>query len=245
MVTETEHFTPLYTSFSHTIPHSPRKPTSPTLTPTPSSTLRALLLPSHALPSTLSPPSCRAIMASSWSRFSSSPSSSKCGADLKASVLWEAKGTTRDFNPPLLERVYLGSDQESAEEEAEVGSLSAEEITQVAEKQMEKGKKEIGYCKPRRAESDPDARSGSWTTLSEEPGEILGNACLEFKRQPIRRAMTSSLLTASFGEEGKGSSRSRSRETPSMFFARSYSREELCSSMLPSAFDSDSEDEDE
>jgi hypothetical protein len=134
-------------------------------------------------------------------------------------VLWEAKATTPDFNPPLFERVCLGSDQEKLET-------------------LEK-KRGAVRGKPRRAESD----TRSWATVSEDQGEGEGEGGIEFKKQPIKRAMTISLLTASF-EEG-APVRSRSRETPIAFFAKSYPRQVLSSSMLPSAFDSDSEAEDD
>jgi hypothetical protein len=62
------------------------------------------------------PAGCRTVSFSSWTRFSPhSRNTSKTG--LKASVLCADAGITPDFDPPLLERAYLGIDQPIESEE--------------------------------------------------------------------------------------------------------------------------------
>jgi hypothetical protein len=73
--------------------------------------MREIIRPWADLAST--PPGCRAVSFSSWTRFSSDNCKAS-SADLKASVLCAGTGTKPDFDPPLLERVYLGVDQPMA-----------------------------------------------------------------------------------------------------------------------------------
>lgn len=134
-------------------------------------------------------------------------------------------GTTPDFNPPLHERTYLGVNQP----------------------------KPVKCGKPQREQRDrrerhpyrrkPSTLRSSWSTdSSDADGEKCNVNAILFKKQPVKSISTNSLLS----EGIKLQSRSASQESTNsiQMFPKTLGKEKLSASMLPSAFDSDSEDED-
>lgn len=167
-----------------------------------------------------SPPGCRSIMYSSWSRFNAGNISSKSSDDLKASILWAGTGTTPDFNPPVLERTYLGV---------------------VQEKPGKPGKPRGVQGRRRSHRKQSDLRN-SWSTLSSGSDAEVEDDRVTFKRQAIKSVSTSSLISSSL----RRSQRVVTPEgvNPMRKFAETFGVEFSDPSMLPSAF-SDSEDEGE
>jgi len=103
-------------------PHFQRSKTSTAY----NAAMRQIIRPWAYLAST--PPGCRAVSFSSWTRFSPS-TRRKPNIDLKASVLCAATGTTPGYDPPLLECAHLGVDQFGKSEPArseERGRLRSE-----------------------------------------------------------------------------------------------------------------------
>ncbi|KAF2274327.1 uncharacterized protein EI97DRAFT_126257 [Westerdykella ornata] len=181
--------------------------------------LRALTKSWIALPE--SPHQCQAIMYSSWTRFSCSRVSNLSSDDLKASVLCAPRPTTPDFNPPLFERTYLGADQPDM-----VGNPEARRILRRPH---------------RRAKS---SLNNSWSTVSssQKDGQSQSTG-LRFGKSPIKKPVTISLLTQKMHSPKE---EARKPINPIGFFAKAEANEgkpALSASMLPSAFDSDSEDD--
>ncbi|KAF2748429.1 hypothetical protein M011DRAFT_457748 [Sporormia fimetaria CBS 119925] len=174
-------------------------------------TLRELMRGWGPLPE--SPPQCRSIIDCNWPKWSPSPRKALSKEDRKASVLCEGRGAIRDFNPPLLERTYLGVDQSPASDNER---------------------------KPRRAhDRKKSSLRNSWSTVSSNADAQELSGGISFVKTTVKATVTSSLLTQSF--------RSASEKRPNQsagalgFFAKLGM--EMNADELPSAFDSDSEDE--
>ncbi|PSN65188.1 hypothetical protein BS50DRAFT_53149 [Corynespora cassiicola Philippines] len=180
--------------------------------------MREIIRPWASLSST--PPGCRTVSFSSWSRFSSSTDSSKSSDEMKASVLWTAKGTTPEFNPPIHEWAYLGPDQPSPS------------TSQPAARQV----------RARLAAPKPKGSSSSWYTETTGSVQEAEPEPITFKKETVKRVETSSLLTAL---HKSGPSAEAKKESPRTILARAMGVQELSSTMLTSAFDTDSEDEEE
>jgi hypothetical protein len=174
-----------------------------------------------------SPPQCRSIMFSSWKRFDPSPTSSRSTSsdNLKASVLWSASATMPEFNPPIYERAYLGVDHGAPKTEG--------------------GKMFQQRKWPHQYKRTKSALRSSWSTTSSAMSEPTssGNG-ISFKKQPVRSISTSSLLTSEVTASQSGIN-AQQRGSSTSLFAQMMKKERMNASMLPSAFDSDSEDEDE
>jgi hypothetical protein len=166
-----------------------------------------------------SPPGCQSVMYSSWSRFSSNDVSTKSIDEMKASVLWSANAIIPDYNPPILERTNLMVDRPEL---------------------VKCGKPRNDLCAARRYVSSK-LRS-SWSTTSSD-SEAEKSEGVTFKRQPIRSASTASLLSASFKSKSIPTVYQQ-RMTPAQILAKEKGQI-LSASMLPSAFDSESEDEED
>ncbi|KAF2730910.1 hypothetical protein EJ04DRAFT_514911 [Polyplosphaeria fusca] len=115
-------------------------------------------------------PGSRTIMASSWSKFSSS-SRPKLDDEMRASVLWAPRGTAPNFCPPPSEWAYLGVDQGLP-----VGKPQA-----------------TGDGRRRKPASD-----ASWTTESPSSSTESASNGVAFKKEVLKGPVTTSLLTASF-----------------------------------------------
>ncbi|KAF2110922.1 hypothetical protein BDV96DRAFT_650528 [Lophiotrema nucula] len=166
---------------------------------------------------TPSPPGCRSIMSSSWSKFSTSMESTKSRDEMKASIILRAKGTTPDFCPPPSEWAYLGT---SHREPVPIGK------SKVA----------------RDATRSKTSSASSWATES----TLVGSANAEsitFRKQMVRGTSTTSLLTASL-KSRPGPGGQQPRMSAKEMLAQEMGLMKLSSSMLTSAFDSDSEEED-
>jgi hypothetical protein len=163
------------------------------------------------------PVSSARICSPSWWGFDASEASTASSANMTASVLCAPRGTTPDFNPPLFERVNLQVDQSPIE---------------------------CGNYKPERARGFQRRRSPlrnnvSWETVQSE--------AITFRKRaiPTGGSNTSSLLTESLkSESGAGlGKQEKEMENPIGIFAKGIQGQKYSASMLPSAFDSDSEDE--
>ena len=159
------------------------------------------------------PPGCRAVSYSSWTKFSPSSDHTKSKADLSASVLCNSSGTSSDYNPPLFERTYLGVDQPEIAGNPELKP------------------RDIHRRRPNSGSSRPTASSCP----------VTGSEAITFRKVSVRTVSTSSLLTESLrSTPGAGLQR---RDSGFGVIARELKARRLSASMLPSAFDSDSEDD--
>ena len=166
-------------------------------------------------------------MYASWTRFTASDISSKSSEDMQASVLWVGAGTTPDFNPPKHERVYLGVDQQKP---VQIGNPK--------EFKTEERVRRRRHHRPfRRVHS---GLSSSWSTESSqsEPESFT------FARQPVKSISTTSLLTQTL-EEKKRQAEAKQNINPVGILSKTLGEGALSASMLPSAWETDSEDEDE
>ncbi|KAF2247359.1 hypothetical protein BU26DRAFT_597243 [Trematosphaeria pertusa] len=181
--------------------------------------MRAIIKPWGGLSYT--PPGCQAVSYSSWTRFSASGTGSKSSEDLKASVLWAAQGTTPDYDPPLLERTYLGVDQP-----------------------LVCGKPNRDRDEERRFHRRNQASTSSWSTASSEYGSQAASEPIIFRKEAVKGSTTSSLLTSSF-KSTPPPVRIPEQPKVTMEMAKEHGLDELSTSQLPSATDSDDEEEDD
>jgi hypothetical protein len=147
-----------------------------------STVMREIIRPWADLSAT--PPGCRAVSFSSWTRVSPG-NGKKQSDDMKASVLCAGKGTAPDFNPPLLERAYLGVDQPSAG-----------------------GQPEVVQYERRGAPRWQKGSPSSWSTENSDSIASINSACsatassepITFRKMEIKTSPSppSSLLTAYF-----------------------------------------------
>ncbi|KAF2265482.1 hypothetical protein CC78DRAFT_543231 [Lojkania enalia] len=164
-----------------------------------------------------SPVGCRLISSPHWSRFSSSTTDTKSPEEMTASVLWSPKATTPEFSPPPAEWTYLGAHQP---------------------KPMQTADNPNAYRNLYRQQGS----QGSWATQSPETCSKNHTELITFKREAVKGVATASLLTASFtAQPGAGIQRSSSVG----LLSRDLGKSRLSTSMLPSAFESDSEYEDD
>lgn len=211
-----------YFSYSSQMPTDERRQTCPTR-PTPferksSKAMREIIAPWAEMPAT--PPSCRAVSFSRWSRFTTSGSNTPTG-ELKASKLCANYGTSSNYNPPAKEWTYLG-----------------------AEQPLLCGKPE-GYRSKHRRPQGSQQSSGTCPSLSSTASTTASSSSqaqsTEFCRREFKRASTSSQLTESF----KASPAKDGQEKPlgMLSLMARLGLDALDCDGLPSAFDSDNEDD--
>jgi hypothetical protein len=144
---------------------------------------------------------------------------------LKASVLCAASGTTPDFNPPVYEKTDLSF-------------------------QPHGPKKEVGKMFQHRKWPHQHRRTkstlrSSWSTTSSTMSTAdSSDDGICFKKQPIKSISTNSLLTSEV-TSSQNKTKGQQGAISTSQFAEMMKKEMVSVSMLPSAFDSDSEDEDE
>lgn len=170
------------------------------------------------------PPSCRTVSYSRWSRFTTSGSSTPTG-QLKASKLCTNRGTSPTYNPPAKEWTYLGAEQllRCGKPEAQRSRHRRQQSAQQYSQQSS------GTCPSLSSTASTTASSSSQT----EP--------MDFRRRDVQRASTSSQLTESFkASPAKGGP----EQPPGMLglMARLGLDTADCEE-LPSAFESEDEDE--
>ncbi|KAH7120920.1 hypothetical protein B0J11DRAFT_532933 [Dendryphion nanum] len=212
--------------------------------------------------------SCRAISQPSWNRFRPDLLRTKSTDEMKVSVLWTARPTIADFNPPLYERIYLGP----PEAEKKTSLISESNLVLSPPRPVPRHRKwkqnqHRNASKARRLETKSNSE---WETESEDemkpPRPKRSRPSSEpivFERQAIRSSSTSSLLTASLhgssaslcsfmsGVHQRKSRRMeqedmiRKGETAAGALTKRLGGMKLLAEMLPSAFDSDTEDEEE
>ncbi|KAF1352856.1 hypothetical protein EJ07DRAFT_68504, partial [Lizonia empirigonia] len=184
-----------------------------------SKTMRDIVAPWAEMPDT--PPSCRTVSFSRWSRFTTSGSSTPTG-ELKASKLCANYGTSPTYNPPANEWTYLGTEQP-----------------------LRCGKPEVQRSRHRRQQSSRQS-SATCPSLSSTASTTASSASqtepMDFRRRDVKRASTSSQLTTSFKPSlAKGGQ----EQPPGMHsLVAKLGLDTLDCDELPSAF-SDSEDEDD
>jgi hypothetical protein len=173
------------------------------------------------------PPQCQSVMYSHWSNFTAKPGDSKSSDDLKASVLLAPKGTISNFHPPREERIYLGSAPPYQGPTSEPGTKS--------DGPMPCGVYCLGHW---RGKSSAD---NSWSTVSSgAQSDPSPKDDALFKRTVIKSTSTTSLLTRAIRiSEGVETA------NPAGILGETLGEGVLTADMLPSAFDSDSEDEDD
>ncbi|KAF2469150.1 uncharacterized protein BDR25DRAFT_315605 [Lindgomyces ingoldianus] len=170
------------------------------------------------------PPGCQAVMASSWSRFSPGDSRSKPVDEMKTSVLWAPRGTTPGYNPPIAEWFdYLGVEKP---DQVPCGRPDNQRNCRRS---------------PRRSRSN--SRS-SWSTESSVSSLGLEPEPIAFKKVAVKVAARASLLTESFKSTPAAGAGLQRSVSPAVVLRGGFREETLSASMLPLAFDPDS-DEDE
>lgn len=204
---------------------SSRISTRPALPERKSSKLMHDIIPPWAeMPAT--PPSCRPVSFSRWSRFTTSEASTPTG-ELKASKLCTNRGTSPTYNPPANEWTYLGAEQQlrCGKPEAQRSRNRRQQSAQQYSQQS--------------SETCPSLSStASTTTSSSSQTEPM-----EFRRRDVQRASTSSQLTESFKASPiKGGLEQRRPQGMLGLMARLGLDAADCEE-LPSAFDSEDEDE--
>jgi hypothetical protein len=176
-----------------------------------------------------SPPGCQSVMYSSWSRFTASEHSTKSSQEMKASVLWAGSGTSPDFNPPINERVHLGVDHAKA---IQPGS---------PEQEKQKLPQRPRYQRRPFIRTQSRLSTCSWSCDASHPR----TDSMTFAKQPVKSASTNSLLTMKINEKKKQESEAQEQNNPIGVLSRISDTANLSSSMLPSAWESDSEDGDD
>jgi hypothetical protein len=160
------------------------------------------------------PPSCRTIGSSQWGGFTTAPEKVTPAGELKASNLLIDRGITSTYNPPADEWCYLGADQP----------------------------KPIPQHIPSRVQDHRKRKRGpdmSWATVSEQDEGARPKPTttpIQFFKQVPRRVNTVSELTASFETKS-------SNEEKKATLAEKFALKGLNCGDLPSAFDSDDEEE--
>ncbi|KAF3038616.1 hypothetical protein E8E12_002074 [Didymella heteroderae] len=172
------------------------------------------------------PPSCRTVSYSRWSRFTASGSSTPSG-ELKASKLCTNRGTSPTYNPPANEWTYLG-----AEQALRCGKPEAQRSRHRRQQSANQySQQSAGTCPSLSSTATSTASTSSQT----EP--------MDFRRRDVQRASTSSQLTRSFkASPVKGGLDQRQPQGMLGMMAKLGLNAEDCEE-LPSAFDSEDEDE--
>lgn len=190
-----------------------------------SKAMHDIIPPWAEMPAT--PPSCRTVSYSRWSRFTASGCSTPNG-ELKASKLCTNRGTSPTYSPPANEWTYLGVEQP-----------------------LRCGKPEAQRSRHRRQQSAnqySQQSSGTCPSLSSTATSTASTSSqtepMEFRRRDVQRASMTSQLTESFrASPVKGGLDQRQPQGMLGLMAKLGLNAEDCEE-LPSAFD-DSEDEDE
>lgn len=201
-----------------------------------SRTMHSIIPPWAEMPAT--PPSCRTVSYSRWSRFNTSGSSTPTG-ELKASKLCTNRGTSPSYNPPADEWTYLG-----------------------AEQPFLCGRPEVQRSKHRRqqsAQQGSQQSSGTCPSLSSTASTATNpSSCatepMEFYRRDVQRASTSSQLTESFATScrlrrpsHKASPTKGGRDQPlgmqGLLARLGVDAADCDGDELPSAFESEDEDD--
>ncbi|CAE7030550.1 hypothetical protein CFE70_004216 [Pyrenophora teres f. teres 0-1] len=161
------------------------------------------------------PPGCRTVSLCSWAGFTAVPAPTSANGMLKASDLWKDCGTTPDYNPPASERCYLGVTQPRQDSKYE----------------------QMLRAKQRRYRQRSSATS--WATVSEQGEDGAKpeptSAPLEFRKQAPKRVSTTSQLTTCLEK--------RTMKEEKKTFAEVMGLGAMTCSDLPSAFDSDDEED--
>lgn len=180
-------------------------------------------------PPIVTPPACEAVCFSRWTRFNTSPSKPTPIGELKASDVCKASGTASGYDPLATEWTYLGADQPV-------------NLKENVKPKINHRKHQI----PR-----------SWATVSTLNSIEKEIEPVQFLKQQPKRVSTSSQLTMSLklsldepAEKSPSTSThqplSEVNQTQSLYKMRLVQKLGLdgvrCDE-LPSAFDSDSEDE--
>ncbi|KZM25766.1 uncharacterized protein EKO05_0002605 [Ascochyta rabiei] len=213
---------PDYLSYFPQTPKDDRRrtwPARPPITESKSSiAMREVIAPWAEMPAT--PPSCRTVSFSRWSRFTTSGCSTPTG-ELKASKLCANYGTSPAYNPPAKEWTYLG-----------------------AEQPLRCGKPEAHRSRHHRQQNSQQS-SGTCPSLSSTASTTVSSSSqtepMDFRRRDFKRASTSSQLTESF----KPSSAKGGQEQPPgmLGLIAKLGLDALDCQELPSAFDSEDEDD--
>jgi hypothetical protein len=160
------------------------------------------------------PPSCRTIGSPHWGHFTTAPEQVTPAGELKASNLLRDRGMTSSYNSPKDEWCFLGADQPEP----------------------------IPKYMPSRVQDYRKRKRGAdmnWATVSEQDEGARPKrttAPIQFLKQAPRRVNTSSELTASLETESIN-------EEKKPRLAERFALEGLNCGDLPSAFDSDNEEE--
>lgn len=173
-----------------------------------------------------SPSSCQAIMYSSWTRFVGGLTESKSVEEMRASVLWAPRGIIPDFNPPILERACL----------------STQEVTTTGRKRtdMNAGRRnKIAAKRPKRQCSSPTSWETDDSSDSDSTSTNTSYEAIEFVKESIKSPGTVSMLTKSLKEK-------TAKKNPKLVKTESLlavydGTEVLSPSMLPSPFSLDSD----
>ncbi|KAJ8106780.1 hypothetical protein OPT61_g9317 [Boeremia exigua] len=194
-----------------------------------SKSMREIIPPWAEMPAT--PPSCRTISFSRWSRFTTSESTTPTG-ELKASKLCLNRGTSPSYNPPTNEWTYLGTEQplRCGKPETQRSRHRRQHSTQQSSQQSS------GTC--------PSLSStASTTTTTTTTSSSSATDPMDFRRRHVQRASTSSQLTESFKASPTKGGRN---QPPGMLglMAR-LGLDAAYGDELPSAFDSEDEDDDD
>ncbi|KAJ4985608.1 hypothetical protein SVAN01_08883 [Stagonosporopsis vannaccii] len=169
------------------------------------------------------PPSCRTVSFSRWSRFTTSATSTPTG-ELKASKLCLNRGTSPTYNPPANEWTYLGTELQCGKPEAQRSRHRRQHSAQQYSQQS------AGTC--------PSLSSTASTTTT---SSTSATEPMDFRRRSVQRASTSSQLTQSF----KASPIKGGREQPAgmLGLMARLGLDAAEGDELPSAFDSEDEDD--
>lgn len=200
---------PLYSDGTKTRSIYARSPSS-----TSNATLRELMQ-SWAGPSS-TPPGCRTVSFSKWTRFTTSVADTLPAGKLKASILCKDRGTSASYDPPADEWTYLGVDQPA---------------------------NPAGSARMQRRKQQWQDNSATWSRPSGTDAVSSPTMALQFGRQQLKWANITSQLTAlmkaSYSEDSRANAQGSSIRILRLAF------EGITCEDLPSAFDSDSEEGDE
>lgn len=161
------------------------------------------------------PPGCRTVSLCNWAGFTAVPAQNLATGELKASDLCKDYGTTPDYNPPASERCYLGVDQP-------ISNFQYEHVSRAGQRRRQQR-----------------SAATSWGTVSEQGEDGAKPApasdAIQFCKQTPKCVDTKSQLTACLKMKA-------AKEEMKTFAEMMRSRAMTCEG-LPSAFDSDEEDE--
>ena len=201
-----------------------------------SRTMRDIIPPWAEMPAT--PPSCRTVSFSRWSRFTTSGANTPTG-ELKASRLCTNRGTSPSYNPPADEWTYLGSERPflCGRPEIQRSKTCRQQSTQHSSQQSS------GTCPSLSSTASTETTSSTFAT---EP--------MDFRRRNVQRAATSSQLTESLAtsskfrqNSNKASPANGNRDQPlgmqGLMARLGVNTADCDGEELPSAFDSEDEDD--